>query len=559
MAFFPDIVVEDLETTGLIWLFVTFGYTLFQGSNLISEGSDLLLLVPAYAGIVGSCVLPVLGAVPDAAIMLFSGLGDLEEAQSQLSVGVGALSGSTIMLLTIPWAIATFGGRVDLVNGKANYKGRPKLSAQNAFSLTRCGTTSMPQVRTGAIAMLVTAVSYLIIQYPCFMIEKKGRDGLTSAKIAFSEKWFALVGLCSCTVGFVGYLAFQVSAAGTQHDAKRFRADEVIKQKLRGGKITLAGAMAEVVAREMHHEKASSSEGGGHYAAVAADSEQLTRGVHARLADIVRPFFNDLDADNSGTIDESEAGALLRALGEKVNPQNVKQLFTELDANESGGIDFDEFLSGLAKYLKAAMENEQQRKKEDDSEEEEEEAEEGGGDEDEEDEIPQDISHLSPAQQQAIIKRRAFFKLALGTVVVLVFSDPMVDVMAEVGDRTGIPPFYVSFVLAPLASNASELLAAFFYSLKKTSKSITVSYTALEGAACMNNTLALAIFMGLVFFRGIAWQYTAETISILLIELLVALVAFKKTQTLLDALTVLSFYPLSIAIVAILENVIGLD
>ena len=47
MAFFPDIVVEDLETTGLIWLFVTFGYTLFQGSNLISEGSDLLLLVPA--------------------------------------------------------------------------------------------------------------------------------------------------------------------------------------------------------------------------------------------------------------------------------------------------------------------------------------------------------------------------------------------------------------------------------------------------------------------------------------------------------------------------------
>ena len=135
----------------------------------------------------------------------------------------------------------------------------------------------------------------------------------------------------------------------------------------------------------------------------------------------------------------------------------------------------------------------------------------------------------------------------------------MVDVLSEIGARTGVPPFYVSFVLAPLASNASELLAAFFYSLKKTSKAITVSYTALEGAACMNNTLALAIFNGLVFFRGIAWQYTAETISILLIEILVAIIAFKKLQRLSDALLVLSFYPLSIAIVFFLENVVGLD
>lgn len=68
---------------------------------MISDGSELLLLVPAVAGLVGSVVLPVLGAVPDGAIVLFSGMGD--DAQAQLSVGVGALAGSTIMLLTIPW------------------------------------------------------------------------------------------------------------------------------------------------------------------------------------------------------------------------------------------------------------------------------------------------------------------------------------------------------------------------------------------------------------------------------------------------------------------------
>jgi len=37
------------------------GYVLFVASNMISDGSELLLLVPSIAGLVGSCVLPVLG------------------------------------------------------------------------------------------------------------------------------------------------------------------------------------------------------------------------------------------------------------------------------------------------------------------------------------------------------------------------------------------------------------------------------------------------------------------------------------------------------------------
>ena len=35
--------------------------------------------------------------------------------------------------------------------------------------------------------------------------------------------------------------------------------------------------------------------------------------------------------------------------------------------------------------------------------------------------------------------------------------------MANVGDRLTVPPFYVAFILAPLASNASEFIASFAY------------------------------------------------------------------------------------------------
>lgn len=95
---------------------MVYGYVLFMASNSISNGSELLLLVPSISNMVGSVVLPVLGAVPDAMMVLFSGLG--EDAQHQVSVGVGALAGSTIMLLTIPWFLAILGGRVNVIDGK---------------------------------------------------------------------------------------------------------------------------------------------------------------------------------------------------------------------------------------------------------------------------------------------------------------------------------------------------------------------------------------------------------------------------------------------------------
>lgn len=41
----------DVGNTGLAWLFFSYGYVLFKASELISEGSDLLLLVPSLAGL----------------------------------------------------------------------------------------------------------------------------------------------------------------------------------------------------------------------------------------------------------------------------------------------------------------------------------------------------------------------------------------------------------------------------------------------------------------------------------------------------------------------------
>merc|ERR1719324_384815 len=123
--------------------------------------------------------------------------------------------------------------------------------------------------------------------------------------------------------------------------------------------------------------------------------------------------------------------------------------------------------------------------------------------------MPEDFKNLPPNQQRCRILFRSAWMMLLGTLLVLIFSDPMVDVLSALGDMSGIPSFYIAFVLAPVASNASELISTYKYATKKTASSITISFSTVIGAACMNNTYCLGIFFGLIYFQGLAWRFTA--------------------------------------------------
>ena len=48
----------------LIFLMACYGYVLMTAAGLIGDGAELLLLVPELATLVGTLVLPILGAVP---------------------------------------------------------------------------------------------------------------------------------------------------------------------------------------------------------------------------------------------------------------------------------------------------------------------------------------------------------------------------------------------------------------------------------------------------------------------------------------------------------------
>lgn len=87
---------------------------------------------------------------------------------------------------------------------------------------------------------------------------------------------------------------------------------------------------------------------------------------------------------------------------------------------------------------------------------------------------------------------------------------------------------------------------------------MAISLSALQGACCMNNTFVLGIFMICVYTQNLAWQFFAETASILVSVVFISLMSLKSTHTMFDALLILLVYPVSLALVYFLEAV-GFD
>jgi Ca2+/Na+ antiporter len=549
-SWYPFIDPDGMTDGQLMWAFVSYGYVLYSASNMISDGSELLLLIPSLAGLVGSCVLPILGAVPDGMMVLFSGLGP--DAQNQVQIGVGALAGSTIMLLTATWFMGMLGGRVDMVGGVPQYKppeGKPKLSAGN-WSPFGSGVSVSPLIAENALLMILTSFLYLIIQIPSTMAERAGYDTKKQSEV---EHTWACVGAVGCIVCFCGYLLINYRKASKPDGLAENKHIEQVVNAIGNKSASLMAVLSEFWEDQERQGTIVSSQ---------SLLDNMDPDSLRRLKRIILPFFAYYDANNDRTIDYHEFCMLLRDIRLNINKEEQAELFKRADTDGSGYMNFEEFADCVARCAfnmrslgdQATYSLHPQRAptfvdSPDDDEE-----------EGEAEDVPADLADLPPDVQQRKIMQRSLLLMGLGTLLVLVFSDPMVDVLSEIGVRTDVSGFYISFILAPLASNASELVAAYAYAQKRTMKSMTISLSTLEGAACMNNTFCLCIFFIVVAWKKLAWQFTAETITIVICELIMGCIALSsKTMTFGIGWFILLLYPLSLFGVYFLENQLGLD
>ncbi len=232
--------------------------------------------------------------------MLFSGLGDVEKAQETLSVGVGALAGSTIMLLTVPWGLSVYNGKVNFSGPdmQPNYKGNRKLvdDSLTCGSFSSTGVSLTAPINLGAKMMMVTTLPYFLIQIPAFFLSGD------RATISQGEHSWAMAGFVLCMGFFVAYMFTQVKMSNdTAHKLKRMA---VIKESLKKGAISLSGALTERV-NQIESQSASRGETEvSHLVPLDGNDDCLkpSEEVKTLLKNILSEAFHGYDQDKNGLL-----------------------------------------------------------------------------------------------------------------------------------------------------------------------------------------------------------------------------------------------------------------
>lgn len=207
---------------------------------------------------------------------------------------------------------------------------------------------------------------------------------------------------------------------------------------------------------------------------------------------------------------------------------------------------------------------------------------------------------LTPRQ----IAVKAVLQLLLGTAICALFSDPMVGAVSSFSkvaacvcrwhrrqtklffvysnihtsmcihihviyvimltfdqfQASGIPAFFVGFVVTPFASNSSELVSSLRFAAKKRTKNISLTFSQVYGAVTMNNTLVLGVFLLVVWYQDLSWTYTSEVAIIVGTTLLVGGLGMTRlTWRAWSAFALLALYPLSVVLVYIFDFILKWD
>jgi len=535
-------------------------YVLFRAAGFLGDGGALLLLLPRSAPAVASIVLPVLGAVPDAVLVLFSGFG----GTGQLAVGLGVLAGSTVELITVAVYAAVAAGRVAFRDGRVPAYAPPKGVASAMWckrdpdmerGLCRTGVGYGKSAKSAGKAMLTTTLGYVVVQGGSLLAGGEGEH----------KSLPVVVGIAICAAELLCYLVVCWAASRLSGAAVDDHIADANIQALRDGTLSLRGAMADL--------------GDRHWAATVRASDLETALLNTASEDEVRrmcrflaPFFGRYAAQSEdGRLDFEGFRMVLNDVNENLPRDAEFKVFEAADADCDGRISFEEFaacLTALVFYPSggdaAGAAAETTRRKAapkmflTGDEAQAHEVEDGGLENEEEDE-PVEVGDVDPADQQQRIKTQACAKIAGGLLLLLVFAGPVVAVLSELAARLGVSAFYVAFLLVPPTTCAGEVVAAYTYAAKRTRKSMTTLLSTLQGAAVVNNTLCLGVFLCVVHAKSMAWEFSAETLPVVLVEMAIGMsVVCRGRLTLFDGVCALALYPASLLMSWMLQRRVGL-
>ncbi|EPS64918.1 sodium/calcium exchanger family protein, partial [Genlisea aurea] len=498
---------------GNLFLILVYGYLMFSAARYLSSGSELLLEILG-PGIVGGLFLPILGALPDAMLILVSGLsGSVETAQSQVSVGIGLLAGSTVMLLTVIWGSCILVGKCDIENSIAIDSKDTK-----GFNLTGSGVTTDIWTSYAGIIMAVSVIPFVVVQLPQILNINSGRHLVV------------LIALIVSVSLLLSYCLYQIFQPWVQRRRLAYAKHKHV----------ISGILMNLKKRALG---------------------RLSNEDGEPNIEVLKKLFDAIDGNDNGYLSRSELKALIVGIRfDEINLDEedaLEKVMKDFDVSLDSRIDLNEFVSGVGKWLGEARGGTAapaartgtmkylddfhiQTRREHDL----------LGDQS--DEVVEGVENPRSNSIKAVLL------LLLGTAIAAAFADPLVDAVDNFSAATSIPTFFISFVALPLATNSSEAVSAVIFATRKKLRSASLTFSELYGAVTMNNVLCLSVFLAIVYVRGLVWDFSSEVLVILMVCVVMGVFASVRTTfPLWTSLLAFALYPVSLALVYVLDYQFG--
>ncbi|KAL8032051.1 hypothetical protein ABFX02_13G068700 [Erythranthe guttata] len=636
--------------SGHFFLILVYQYLLFHAESYVASGGKRIFKILG-PGLFGASVFQIIGSLPEALILLASGLTNRsnETAEELVLTGVGLLAGSSILLLTLIWGTCVLLGSQDFSTHLQNNLSEINNISYNPierffFSLSPGnGVSTLTGARNTSIIMLLSVIPLIMVQFPtvvrlsyvgervfvlftlvvsiifllCYFFYQFFKPSIQRRRLLYIKHEHLAVDILNHVqnqtagdlldengmpdistikrlfgetdsdgdkvISFAEFKAFlqEIKTRKFQSDEENTAAEimkafdsnndqKITEEEFVQGMTKLLDDTKDAMNKRLHsvkslkdlykvlkpwiEKKREEREIMKHlipdildylqnsvYGSLLADDR--TPNIHA-----IKELFKRIDADKDGCVSSSELKEMMTDIKFGTIPYDAElaasKLMKVLDVNEDNVINEEEFVDGLFKLLNTTLDIRGRNSKES-----------------EDDTYQKTWEQTDKLLEEKFIDKsklawaKAVARLLLGLVMLGLLAEPLIQSVRNFSKSAKVPSFYVAFVLVPLTTNARIAVSAVREARRKKLHLTSLTFSEIYSTVLMNNVLGLIVLLSLVYFRGLAWNYSAEILVVTIVSGIVGIFSsLSRVYPVWTSISAYLMYPLSLVLVYILGH-----
>ncbi|XP_049391640.1 sodium/calcium exchanger NCL1-like [Solanum stenotomum] len=152
---------------------------------------------------------------------------------------------------------------------------------------------------------------------------------------------------------------------------------------------------------------------------------------------------------------------------------------------------------------------------------------------------------------------KSVLQVILGIAILTLCADPIMDNIIRLASAIGVPSFFLSFVIGPLAINARTAITAITLLSSANQQSCTTSsltFSEIYVGVIMNNIMGMSTVLTVLYAKDLRWEYSPEVLVSMVICAVTGSFAFTRTTyPLWTCIVAFLFYPIALALLYILQ------